>query len=72
MDHYVKGESRVVEENTPQGVTTDDNAVHMMVKDGTKIRNVMGYAMKKMKVRIVEPQKVLSSLRSSWNARSPT
>ena len=72
MDHYVKGESRVVEENTPQGVTTDDNAVHMMVKDGTKIRNVMGYAMKKMKVRIVEPQKVLSSLRSSRNARSPT
>ena len=50
MDHYVKGESRVVEENTPQGVATDKNAVHMIVKDGTKIRNVMGYAMKKMKV----------------------
>ena len=61
----MKGESRVVEENTSQDVTTDDNAVHMMVKDGTKIRNVMGYAMKKIKVRIVEP-------RSSWNARSLT
>ena len=50
MDHYIKGEPRVVEENTPQGVATDENAIHMIVKDGTKIRNVMGYAMKKMKV----------------------
>ena len=51
MDHYVKGESSVVEDTTPRGVATEDNAVHMMVKDGTKIRNVMGYAIKKIKVQ---------------------
>ena len=51
MDHYVKGESRVVDDVTPAGGATDPNTVHMVVKDGTKIRNVMGYAIKKIKVQ---------------------
>ena len=44
------GETRNVEDEDPAQLTTDPNAVHMRVKDGSKIRNLMGYAMKKIKV----------------------
>ncbi len=50
MEHYVLGETRDVEDEDPAQLTTDPNAVHMRVKDGSKIRNLMGYAMKKIKV----------------------
>lgn len=48
MENYEKGE--VVEVEEPPVFTLADNDVHMKVSGGSKIRNVMGYAMKKIKV----------------------
>lgn len=48
MENYVKGEVREVEESPAFSLGTND--VHMRVAAGSKIRNLMGYAMKKIKV----------------------
>lgn len=44
----MKGEVREVEE--PPAFCLGTNDVHMRVAAGSKIRNLMGYAMKKIKV----------------------
>lgn len=51
MENYVKGE--VVEVEEPPIFSLAENSVHMRVSGGSKIRNVMGYAMKKIKVSTI-------------------
>ncbi|XP_067649379.1 ribonuclease P protein subunit p25-like protein isoform X2 [Haliotis asinina] len=48
MENYVKGETREVDEPSPFSAL-DDNVVEMRVSAGSKIRNIMGYAIKRMK-----------------------
>ncbi|XP_046367841.2 ribonuclease P protein subunit p25-like protein [Haliotis rufescens] len=48
MENYVKGETREVEEPAPFSAL-HDNVVEMRVSAGSKIRNIMGYAIKRMK-----------------------
>ncbi|XP_076439499.1 ribonuclease P protein subunit p25-like protein [Babylonia areolata] len=45
MENYTKGEVKVVEDPYPFSV---DDALQMRITQGSKIRNVMGFAMKKM------------------------
>ena len=49
MENYKKGEVRELEDCTR--LQMSESAVHMKVNYGSKIRNLMGYAIKKMKVR---------------------
>ncbi len=65
MDHYVKGETRDVDDGASQHVSLDARVVHMSVKDGTKIRNVMGFALKKIGVSGQHPK-----IRNSKNGNS--
>ena len=53
MENYVKGEVKEVEECDV--FTLGSNDVHMRVAAGSKIRNLMGYAMKKIKVSNLIP-----------------
>ena len=48
MENYEKGQ--VVEVEEPPVFALADSDVHMRVSGGSKIRNVMGFAMKKVKV----------------------
>jgi hypothetical protein len=50
MENYLKGEVREVE--MPDMFSLGKKDVHMKVAAGSKIRNLMGYAMKKIKVSI--------------------
>lgn len=50
MENYEKGE--VIEVDEPPVFSLADNDITMRVSGGSKIRNVMGYAMKKIKVLI--------------------
>ena len=50
VENYEKGEVREIDEED-NSLVTDENAFHMKVAHGSKIRNLMGYAMKRMKVR---------------------
>ena len=49
MENYTKGETREVEMEAAFEVGQD--CVDMKVNAGSKIRNLMGYAMNKVKVR---------------------
>ena len=49
VENYVKGEEREVEDKVD--LPFHENVIHMKVASGSKIRNVMGYAMKQMKVK---------------------
>ena len=48
MEQYSKGEVRMVE--TPPVFTMDETGIEMKVNAGSKIRNLLGFAMKKLKV----------------------
>ena len=48
MEQYNKGQVRVLE--VPPVFTLDESGVEMKVNAGSKIRNLMGFAMKKLKV----------------------
>lgn len=48
MEQYDKGEVRVVE--APPIFVLNETGIEMKVNAGSKIRNLMGFAMKKMKV----------------------
>ena len=50
MENYTKGET--VEEDAPPTFPQDEALVEMRVNAGSKIWNLMGFAMKKIKVRI--------------------
>ena len=50
MENYEKGEVREIEDDVT--LETDENALHMKVNQGSKIRNLIGYAMKKFKVSV--------------------
>lgn len=61
MEHYSKGEVKEAPDDWESlGLVFDSNVVHMRVSTGSKIRNVMGFAMKK----IMEP----SQNQLTWNA----
>lgn len=49
MENYEKGETKKVSEDCLP-LALDDNTVAMKVNYGSKIRNLMGFAMKKIKV----------------------
>ena len=49
MDQYEKGETKELECEDLK-LPLVDNVIHMRVNHGSKIRNLMGYAIKKMKV----------------------
>ena len=49
MENYTKGEVKEVEEAPV--FSLDETGVLMRVTGGSKIRNLMGFAMKKIKVR---------------------
>lgn len=48
MEHYTKGIVRDIEDINPYLESYPD-AIHMKVQNGSKIKNLMGYAMKKLK-----------------------
>ena len=48
MENYDKGEVKEVEE--PPVFPLDETGIQMRVTGGSKIRNLMGFAMKKIKV----------------------
>ena len=50
MENYEKGDVREVDDD--MDLTFDPGVIHMKVSAGSKIRNLMGFAMKKMKVRL--------------------
>lgn len=54
MENYTKGETREVEMEPLFEV--DQTGVDMKVNAGSKIRNLMGYAMNKVKVRLTPDQ----------------
>ena len=49
VEHYTKGFVRDIEDINPYLESYPD-AIHMKVQNGSKIKNLMGYAMKKLKV----------------------
>ncbi|XP_067946096.1 ribonuclease P protein subunit p25-like protein [Watersipora subatra] len=49
MDHYQLGEIRVVEANLFYDVKLDENLVHMNVQGKSYVRNLLGFAINKMK-----------------------
>lgn len=51
MEHYTKGEVSPLEEIEEPCFKLHEHAVHMTVNYGSKIRNLMGFALKKMQVR---------------------
>ena len=59
MEHYEKGETIEVElDESPfsglQGITDISTITAMRVKHGSKIRNLMGFAMRKIKVGVLD------------------
>lgn len=54
MENYIKGETREVEMELLFEV--DQIGVDMKVNVGSKIRNLMGYVMNKVKVRLILDQ----------------
>jgi len=53
VEHYEKGAVEVLSDSCSLKMT--DDAVHMRVQDGSKIRNLMAYAFKKIKVLVPSP-----------------
>ena len=51
MENYTKGEVEEVEE--PPVFSLDETGVQMRVTGGSKLKNLMGFAMKKIKVSSV-------------------
>ena len=50
VEHYEKGPVEVLPDSCP--LEMSDDAIHMRVHDGSKIRNLMAYAFKKIKVSV--------------------
>ena len=52
MENYEKGETQEVDD----GVDLEfaENVIHMRVMGGSKTRNLMGYAMTKLKVQLIK------------------
>ena len=48
MENYTKGEVKEVEE--PPVFSLDETGIQMRVTGGSKLKNLMGFAMKKIKV----------------------
>ena len=61
MENYTKGEVKEVEDPYPFSV---DEALQMRITAGSKIRNVMGFAMKKMADKEIR--------QISWNGSGPS
>ena len=51
MEHYTKGEVSPLEEIEEPCFKLNEQAIQMTVNYGSKIRNLMGFALKKMEVR---------------------
>ena len=60
VENYEKGEVKETEQDwSSLGLDFHSSVVHMRVSGGSKIRNLMGYAMKKMKVSCAQTLWVL-------------
>lgn len=50
MEHYQLGETRTIEASLFGDMRLDDNVVHMKVQTNSRMPNLLGFAMNKIKV----------------------